>query len=643
MSKIASIGIKNFKFFKDSSTLRLDGKHLLLYGENGSGKSSIYNGLYTILQAPSKQLEEEQKYFNPEDSQSLVNIYADTANGPEHTDSYISIEDTDGRKYKISYLDTGCMTDPNLLESNRASDFMNYVSLFRFQLFRNSEVVNLHDVFKYTILPFLSFPSFSFQGKKLKGAEEMYREYKKGPGSTENPQGKKILVYKYSQEYQNFVDLESHFNDRMQELINYINSNIESKIREFEYDFKVELAYDPAQHVKKDTWIDYNHPFAVYLRITEYNGKAVDIKHPNVFLNEAKMTALAFCIRWAILDYRLQAEVVPEALKVLVLDDIMISLDMANRNKLIRIIVRTLTTQYQILFLTHDKQIYDYMKKELIRYYGKSKEKDLVDTDWQLLEMYETEHDGVYEPIVLPNRTEYARALRFYRGEDCFVDNIASGNAIRQAIEGAFKDLFKKANIVKNENGDSIEFNSLLISSCIDIARNHLDQLGLTSEFMDKVDALRDCLLNPSSHDNPGRNFYRQELREAFFVYETLCKCDHRIVVPRGASISFSITPTDGVIHQYNVVLDDNLLACKLIDKHEFHYYWEKSRFHITDSADPNINNVKVSNHTLKQLYLESYNFFLKKGTFEAANVIDVLDAISYNGQTLRELLIAIV
>lgn len=40
--KIDKIAIRNFKFFKDEFTLDLKGKNLLIYGENGSGKSSLH-------------------------------------------------------------------------------------------------------------------------------------------------------------------------------------------------------------------------------------------------------------------------------------------------------------------------------------------------------------------------------------------------------------------------------------------------------------------------------------------------------------------------------------------------------------------------------------------------------------------------
>ena len=42
MSRIKDIHIHNFKFFNEAEPIKLNSKHLLLYGENGSGKSSIY-------------------------------------------------------------------------------------------------------------------------------------------------------------------------------------------------------------------------------------------------------------------------------------------------------------------------------------------------------------------------------------------------------------------------------------------------------------------------------------------------------------------------------------------------------------------------------------------------------------------------
>lgn len=639
MSKIKTLHINNFKFFRYSKPLNLDSKHLLLYGENGSGKSSVYYGLYTLLEAATKQPESVQKYFDPENNQSLVNIYADTTHGKENTGSYIQITDDAAHTYRLSFTDVDCIADNNLLESNRASDFMNYVSLFQFQMFRNSEVSDLRDVFLKSILPSVSFPKIKYLDRDLKGAIEIYNAYKEEPVKVVNPKGDIILAYKNSPEYKEYIGLEAHFNAQMHALLDFINNNINDKIKEFDYDFKVYLEYQEASHYKKDKVTDFTE-FRIILRLIEYNGKSVNIEHPNTFLNEARMAALAFSIRWAVLDYRLQQDVAPDALKVLVLDDIMISLDMANREKLINIIINKLAPQYQILFFTHDKHIFESMKHELMRVYYKNKEEELQETCWFIQEMYDIEKAGAHEPIFQPTQSNYARALRYFRGEDCLVDNVASGNAIRQAMEGAFKDLFRKANIVRNANGEPIEKSSLMISNCIDIARSNRERLGLSHEFMNKIDGLRECLFNPASHDNPGRNFYRQELKEAFEVCETLFKCDQRIVVPKGSEVKFSIKPTDDVHHEYTVRLKQDLIAYKLVDSITYQYYWHQGTFYITDSADSKIQDYPIKKYTLEQVYYESYDFFKKQGKYDNENIQDILDAVTYNGRSLRELLV---
>lgn len=48
MKRINKIHINNLKFFPDFEPIKIEGKNILLYGENGSGKSSIYWALYTL-------------------------------------------------------------------------------------------------------------------------------------------------------------------------------------------------------------------------------------------------------------------------------------------------------------------------------------------------------------------------------------------------------------------------------------------------------------------------------------------------------------------------------------------------------------------------------------------------------------------
>jgi AAA15 family ATPase/GTPase len=62
MKGIHTLKIKNFKAFPVEQTFNFEGKHVLIYGENSSGKSSIYWALYTLLQS-SIVGKKTEKYF----------------------------------------------------------------------------------------------------------------------------------------------------------------------------------------------------------------------------------------------------------------------------------------------------------------------------------------------------------------------------------------------------------------------------------------------------------------------------------------------------------------------------------------------------------------------------------------------------
>jgi predicted ATPase len=75
--KIQQILITNLKHFKGEFPIELDGKNLLLYGENGSGKSSIYWALHLFYQSclKTQDILGAGKYFDPNNDENLRNAY----------------------------------------------------------------------------------------------------------------------------------------------------------------------------------------------------------------------------------------------------------------------------------------------------------------------------------------------------------------------------------------------------------------------------------------------------------------------------------------------------------------------------------------------------------------------------------------
>ena len=87
MQKISKLRLKNFKFFYGDVELDFDRQNILFYGENGSGKSSIYWALYTFLQSVFKTSNLQiAKYFDDRHEQNLVNRFA-----PDGEESFIEL------------------------------------------------------------------------------------------------------------------------------------------------------------------------------------------------------------------------------------------------------------------------------------------------------------------------------------------------------------------------------------------------------------------------------------------------------------------------------------------------------------------------------------------------------------------------
>lgn len=55
--KIQNIEITSYKAFLGTHTINVSGKNLFIYGENGSGKSSLYYALKDFFQASMEEID----------------------------------------------------------------------------------------------------------------------------------------------------------------------------------------------------------------------------------------------------------------------------------------------------------------------------------------------------------------------------------------------------------------------------------------------------------------------------------------------------------------------------------------------------------------------------------------------------------
>lgn len=342
-SRLHKIEITNFKAFRDFS-LDLDDRHLLVYGGNGSGKSSLYWALYTFLQSARKPTPGVAKYFDPADPQNLLNIHEQAEATPKPGEIALTLREVATKidtTYRISKADHGTRQQPPILKGDLASDFITYRFFFGFSHFRNSEKFNLWPLFEKEILPFC----VSTGGQV---PLEMWQKIKDG-----EPNPNRYSGYAGTDAYSNFNQNTAAFAAVLPGIVDSISTEAQ---RFYDQHF---AQGDPAKITLKlgvttkplatgTNWQDFTFTIPVIEFGIQVGGQTVN--RPQAFLNEAKLTQLALSVRFAASLVNLH----DSDLKLLVLDDLLVSLDMSNRMKVVEILLSPTFDNYQKIILSHD-------------------------------------------------------------------------------------------------------------------------------------------------------------------------------------------------------------------------------------------------------------------------------------------------
>lgn len=377
MKRIKGLTIKNFKAFQQEEEFDFGpkGKNVLVYGNNGSGKSSFFWALYTLLQSSTKTDEDVKKYFKKyvdsdrSTHQTLKNVFMDEAE-----DSYIKLTSVDTETgieviYTISHdtINTNNDSDTIIQELNLASDFINYKFLQNFYQAPHKQEVNLWPVFEKDIFPFLTEGTQNWLEDIIKSKTLDVPRTVKGAAVTRGPK------IRYDEDL-------TAINDKIETLLAEIQTNANAFIKDhfFKGDNVIRITLNFTSRftffkVKQKMWREDR----VYYRHEQLKiGLSVEVMKNNIwtpirrvqsFLNEAMLTRIAIGIRIGALRTRPLAEA---RFKILVLDDMLISLDLSNRMDVVRIILNKENKEellyfdnYQKFILTHDKGFFDLIRR----------------------------------------------------------------------------------------------------------------------------------------------------------------------------------------------------------------------------------------------------------------------------------------
>lgn len=560
MATITQIEIEGFKAFPKNFKLDLGtGKNLLLYGENGSGKSSLYYALHVLLQSVFKD-DKGAKYFKPGDTngaefvinnEHLINIFRFNEAKDNTYTPYVRITFDDG---KIWRLDNGGLSSENggneseIRMLNKNSAFINHSYISRFHAARNSEEIDLWNVFYKDILPF-HVPKDSEQF-----LADLYDEIVSDCKGNISMRNKRL---------QEKITL---FNTLLDDSISRINTKVSTIYNdnfknERDSNLSIKLLYcsddAPENKQKEHFYLYYGnirnnkttgrvdlYPPRIFIEIKE-NG--ILIQTPQSHFNEAKLTAIALAVRFAAMTTNV---VTPGSF--LALDDMLISLDMSNRTKVVDFLLK-ISNKYKIYLFTHDKAFFNYVCHE-IHQGGKTE-------DWVYKRV--SYNANKKEPIVLDEHSDYlSKAKYFYEIGDYDTSAIYLRKQLEQSVgellpyelktraDGGFVDLQTLwAKLVKfhSDNGKSLE--------------PSMQTLFTNSKLL---------ILNVAAHFQRLSNpIYKIELDKVFKLVDyvrSLEKISNKLVIEGGKRIVFQHPTIDykcsfELDSDLEIVQDEHLVA----------------------------------------------------------------------------------
>ena len=539
MPAINRIHICGFKAFPNDFELQLEGKNLLMYGENGSGKSSIYYALHCMFQAPLKP-DAGKKYFDPASEQHLKNLNNLDA------DSKIWI-DFDGRHPFIYNIDKEgyqftLLGGKHPLPAQINGCFVNHQFLFHFFNFRNSQRINLFPVFIKDILPFCKDDNTGLH------IGEMYDEItasiiKKGrhihPDYISNIEYfnkavKKVVedinIYASDRYNESFKDEDDNeLVIRLRYDSNFDKPEDDTNEYWLKYDNIIELVKENGEiKERKSSYKKLNEPF-IGLEISEKmpDGNLRKIVKPHTYFNEAKLTAIALSVRFALLNIEKPADG-----RFLALDDMLISLDMSNRAKVVDFLLK-ISDKYKIYLFTHDKMFFEYFKHKT------KKNQDA----WVYKEIYMDYDKTPY----IRNSEDYLRQAEHYIKQHEYE---IAGNFLRKEAEAFCKNFLPKK---KQLTGDfaHLDLNGLIMN-CKDYAA---ESGVIDISIFNELDEHRKFILNPSSHDSYDVAKYGHEVKRCL---QTLRKLREIIIKPFlkfGSQVEFTLKTPEPRISEYKFIL----------------------------------------------------------------------------------------
>lgn len=508
--RIKTIEIHNYKaFYGDQNKIEVEGKNLFIYGENGSGKTSLYYALKDFFQSSMETI----------DLKEVENIFIDPAKQGE-VKVILTFNPNEREEENDQVLELSSAVSPhgniNIRDAYQLRGFLNYKHLLAIHHIEKDGEIDLFGLLVKGVLKHFKVTGLSLSlGETWEEIENLLQR--------ETSTGYNII-----QKRKDLGNKLGAFNAAFKTLFtaptptspnpDFILAHTNSILSEFDVDLKISLEYLTAALDSQDPQASRLNGGKVKIEI-EYGGKK--IYKPHLFLNEARLSAIAISIYLGMIKRLPQLR----KLKILFLDDLFIGLDLSNRMPLLRILERDFS-EYQIIISTYDKPWYEVMKFYLDG-----------DSRWKGVEFLARKNQyGYDQPIIRyvddGKRGDHisktiASAETYYNQGD----NKAAGVYLRSAFEFILKRYCKSKSLrVRYEIDLSKHTTEDLWLAIKDFktsedARVGVDQspkCRLQSQTISDVELCRRFVLNPLCHEDQTKHESSAEIQKTIDVVKRL-------------------------------------------------------------------------------------------------------------------------
>lgn len=320
--KLTKITLNNFRGFPGpvpyAFSLNPSG-NLLLYGENGSGKSSLAIAL--------------AQFFNPLKNRSAVDTYANEFSGEPRNSTSVTLDFTTGNpptdKTVVWSTAENSLDDADVRTAASRCLFLDYRSLLSVTSFTEEPEKVL---FRAMVEKILAKVEVALPGgvKRIGDLWEVVQTVMADPGKTSATRSKAV----------------NKLNDAVKAKLSEWQQEITAVLKAFRgIPLEVTVAFPGLTYNARKKALE-GQVLKVEVRYNQTKITTFD-----TFLHEASLSAFALALYLA--GAKLAAPKTTTGLRLLVLDDILIGLDMANRFPIVELLPKHFP-EWQVILMTHN-------------------------------------------------------------------------------------------------------------------------------------------------------------------------------------------------------------------------------------------------------------------------------------------------